>query len=228
MCDSNGENLVQLTSFRKGVAGTPQWAPDSNQIAFDYRASGTSDVYVVSAAGGVPRRVTTEDSDDSVPSWSSDGRYIYFCSNRRGGLQIWKTPVEGGQAIQITKDGGFNAFESVDGKYVYYSKGPAIPGVWRVPAEGGQEIRLVDFPGAGEWGHWAVAEAGIYFANPKTQAGYTIELFSFATQSTTQVITLGRFDEYVSGLAVSPNGHQILFTKQDPINSDVMLVEDFR
>jgi Tol biopolymer transport system component len=228
MCDSDGQNLVQLTSFRKGAAGTPQWAPNGNQIAFDYRASGTSDVYVINVAGGVPRSVTSEDSDDSVPSWSRDGRYIYFASNRTGSLQIWKTPAEGGQAIQITKEGGFTAFESADGKYVYYSKNPGTPGVWRLPIEGGQEVLVLDRPGAGEWGHWALTDDGIYFANPQTEAGYIVEFFSFATQAITHVITLGRVDAYISGLAISPDHHQLLYTKQDPINSDVMLVEDFR
>jgi Tol biopolymer transport system component len=227
MCDTDGQNLVQVTSFRKGVAGTPQWAPDGNQIAFDYRATGTSDVYVINVAGGVPRRITPEDSDDSLPSWSIDGRYIYFASTRGGDLQVWKTPVEGGQAIQITKEGGFSAFESADGKYLYYSKSPGTPGVWRVFTDGGPEVLVLDQPGAGEWGHWALVEEGIYFINPKTEGGYTLELFRFATQTTTRVVALEKVDEFVSGLAISPDRHQILYTQQDPLNSDIMLVEDF-
>ena len=227
MCDSDGQNLIQLTSFRKGVAGTPQWAPDGNQIAFDYRATGTSDVYVIDIAGGVPRRITYEDSDDSVPSWSRDGRYIYFASTRDGDLQVWKTAVEGGQAIQITKEGGFSAFESADSKYLYYSKKAGVPGVWRIPTNGGPEILVLDQAGAGEWGQWALAENGIYFVNPKTEAGYAVELFSFATQTTTRVVALGKVDEFFSGLAISPDGRQILYTKQDPLNGDIMLVENF-
>jgi len=228
MCDSDGQNLIQLTSFRRGAAGTPQWAPDGNHIAFDYRATGTSDVYLLNVAGGVPRRITYEDSDDSLPSWSRDGRYIYFSSTRGGDLQVWKTAVDGGQAIQITKEGGFSAFESADGKYLYYSKKPGIPGVWRVPSNGGQEEVVLDQPDAGEWGHWALAEDGIYFVNPKTEVGYAVELFSFATKAITRVIALGKANEFISGLAVSPDRRQILYTQQDPLNSDIMLVEDFR
>ncbi len=228
MCDSEGQNLTQLTFFRKGVAGTPQWSPDGNQIAFDYRATGMSDVYVINVAGGVPRRVTTENSDDSVPSWSKDGRYIYFASNRGGDLEVWKTPVDGGQAVQLTKQGGFTAFESADGKYLYYSKNSGCPGVWRIPTDGGEEVLVLRQPGAGNWGQWALANDGIYFINLKADAGQSVELFSFATQNTTRVVVLGKIDEFVSGLAVSPDGHHILYTQQDPVNSDIMLVEDFR
>jgi Tol biopolymer transport system component/DNA-binding winged helix-turn-helix (wHTH) protein len=226
LCDSEGQNLTQLTFFGKGQAGTPQWSPDGKQIAFDYRAADFADVYVVDAAGGVPRRVTTESSDDSVPSWSKDGKYIYFASDRGGDQQVWKMPAEGGQGIQVTRQGGFCAFESGDGKYLYYSKGPG-PGVWRLPLEGGQEQLMLSQPGAGCWGQWALTDEGIYFVNSKWETGFRIDLFSFATQGITHVVGLTKVNEFVSGLAISPDHHQILYTQRDPINSDIMLVENF-
>lgn len=99
---------------------------------------------------------------------------------------------------------------------------------WRVPTVGGEEVLILDRPGAGEWGQWALAEDGIYFVNAKTETGYAVELFSFATQTVTPVIALTKANEFISGLAISPDRHQILYTQQDPINSDIMLVEDFR
>jgi len=52
------------------------------------------------------RRVTTGDSDDVVPSWSRDGRWVYFVSNRSGENQVWKVPAEGGEAVQVTRKEG--------------------------------------------------------------------------------------------------------------------------
>jgi eukaryotic-like serine/threonine-protein kinase len=83
VCDVAGHNLLQWTSIGGRLTGTPRWAPDSRHVAFDSRAGENSDIYVM-LEGGAPRRITSEASDDVVPSWSSDGRWIYFSSNRTG------------------------------------------------------------------------------------------------------------------------------------------------
>src|SRR5215813_10979450 len=75
------------------------------------RPEGNADIYVVSAEGGQPRRLTTDPAEDIVPSWSRDGRRIYFTSNRSGRLQIWKMPAGEGDAAQMTRQGGFEPME---------------------------------------------------------------------------------------------------------------------
>ncbi len=116
---------------------------------------------------------------DVAPSWSRDGRWIYFASNRTGDYQVWKVPAEGGDAAQVTKRGGVAAFESPDGKFVYYTA--LKPGIWRVSVEGGEETPVLDQPRLGYWGYWAVADSGIYFVNTEVKLHPTIEFFSFAT-----------------------------------------------
>lgn len=228
MCDSEGQNLTQLTFFDKGQAGTPEWSPDGSQITFDYRADGRADVYVVNVAGGVPRRLTTETSDDSLPSWSRDGKYIYFASDRGGEQQVWKISAQGGQAIQLTRLGGLLALESADGNYLYYCKGVG-PGIWKTPVSGGQEVPvLLDQPADGCWGQWALADDGIYFINARRRNSATVEFFSFATTDITTVLSLAGVNDFVSGFAISPDHHEILYSRRDPINSDIMLVENFR
>ena len=90
-------------------SGSPQ--PDGMQIAFDTRPGGQAEIYVVSSNGGTPRRVTTSSSEDVVPSWSKDGKWIYFASNGSGAWQVWRVPTGGGTAEPVTKLGGFAAFQ---------------------------------------------------------------------------------------------------------------------
>jgi Tol biopolymer transport system component len=227
VCDAEGLNLLQLTSFG-GDTGTPRWSPDSGRIAFDARSGGHVDIHVVDVDGGAPRRVTTEASDDVVPSWSSDGRWIYFVSNRTGRSEVWKVPARGGQAVQVTKQGGFAAFESADGRWLYYAKGLNVAGLWKVPVDGGEEAPVLEFPKPGYWGYWAVVAKGIYFVNT-TARPHALEFFDFATRRTRQLAKLEHpAPPFVAGLAVSPDERTVLYSQQDQRNSDIMLVENFR
>ncbi|HKQ74121.1 MAG TPA: protein kinase [Blastocatellia bacterium] len=226
VCESDGSNPIRLTSFNGPSAGSPRWSPDGRQIAFDCTAAGTRDIYVVSVEGGPSRRLTTEPSEDVRPSWSRDGRWIYFGSNRGGGWQVWKTPVGSGEAVQITRGGGHEAFESPDGKFVYYSLRPAILGIWRVPVGGGEEVRLVD---QGAQSNWVVLDQGIYFLTSRTNARSNVEFFNFATGRVTQI---GEIEKQLNtagpSLSVSPDGRWFLFSRLDQGGSDIMLVENFR
>ncbi len=226
VCDSDGTNAIQLTNFGGPGVGTPRWSPDGRQIAFDSNATGSMDVFVVSADGGPPRRLGEEKSSGGVPSWSRDGRWIYFASDRTGAWQVWKLPSGGGQAVQVTRGGGFVALESLDGKTLYYAKGLSVPGLWKVPVEGGEEIPVVEQLDGGYWGYWDIAKDGIYFYDAKTKA---IEFFSFATRELAKVavpeIKPPRIDP---GLSVSPDGRWILYAQVDQVDSDIMLVENFR
>jgi eukaryotic-like serine/threonine-protein kinase len=223
--ESDGSKPVQLTNFGGPMAGTPRWSPDGRQVAFDCNAGGNEDIYVVSVEGGPPRRLTSEKSEESAPSWSRDGRWIYFASNRTGNFQVWKMPAEGGKAVQVTKGGGFAAFESYDGKTLYYAKERTVPGLWKVPVEGGEETLVLEQLGAGLWGYWGLTQDGIYFYNARTHA---IEFFSFATHKVTKVATPERDPNfYDSGLSVSPDGRWILYAQVDVAASHIMLVENF-
>jgi Tol biopolymer transport system component len=229
MCDTAGSNLVQLTSFGGLVVGAPRWSPDGRRIAFDVLAKGHSDIHVVNVDGGLPQRITSETSDDVVPSWSKDGRWIYFASNPTGRHEVWKVPAAGGSAVQVTKRGGFAAFESNDGRFVYYSKGFDVDGLWRVAVNGGEEVRVLESPKAGFWGYWALVETGIYFVNTESVPQPALQFLSFAGRGVVPVAKLDRKPvPYEPGIAVSPDGKRILYTQEDHRSSDIMLVENFR
>jgi len=86
-----------------------QLSPDGSTIAFvvtvmDKAANrGASDIWLVPARGGEPRRLTSSPASDSNPRWSPDGRTIAFISTRSGSPQIWRIDPSGGEAVQVTR-----------------------------------------------------------------------------------------------------------------------------
>lgn len=79
----------------------------------------------------------------SGASFSRDGRWIYFESDRSGQSQLWKMPADpngsGGKAVQVTRKGGGGEIESPDGKHVYYCREGNPSPLMKTPVEGGEE-----------------------------------------------------------------------------------------
>jgi Tol biopolymer transport system component len=228
VCDREGRNPVQLTSFNGPELGSSRWSPDSRWIAFESPTAGDEDIYVISADGGRPRRLTGGLTNNVRPSWSRDGRWIYFGSNRSGDWQIWKESALGGAAVQVTRaKGGREAFESLDGKFVYYAKLDA-PGIWKVPVAGGEETRVLDRGGQSVW---ALTDQGICFFDLGGSTGPALKFYNFATGKVALLREFSkdtRVDTDSTVLTVSPDGRWILYTQFDHAGSNLMLVENYR
>jgi eukaryotic-like serine/threonine-protein kinase len=228
VCNGDGSNPVQLTSLESS-SGTPRWFPDGRRIVFDSQKEGQEEIYVIDTETRVPRRLTSDPSDDVTPSVSHDGKWIYFGSTRTGRLEIWRLPAEGGQAVQVTHEGGAIPFESLDGKKVYYQKKLAASDVWQVPVAGGEETRVLGPAGQLKF---AVVADGIYFIEPGPPGyagwikGNSLKFFSFAKGTAEKVFDIKYLPQI--GLSLSPDGRYVLFSQTDPFVCDLMLVENFR
>lgn len=89
----DGENQVQVTDSKKGFAQNPRWSPDGRFIIFSAIKDGkNSDIFVIRTDGEMLTQLTTNESTDAQPYWTTDG-YIYFTSDRggkQGNFQIWR------------------------------------------------------------------------------------------------------------------------------------------
>jgi Tol biopolymer transport system component/predicted Ser/Thr protein kinase len=228
-CESDGSNCTQLTSFNGSSVGSPRWSPDSRQIVFDARPNGNADIFVISIEGGKPRALVSEPYHDVMASWSWDGAWVYFCSNRTNNREIWKIPAAGGEAVQVTQGGGFEAFEAANGEALYYTKGRGASGVWQTPTTGGEETQVPELIDAAYFRYWAVSPEGIYFVAPAGVDKPAISFFAFANRRTSKLSFIDR--EPLAGppgLTVSPDGRSILYAQADQSVSDIMLIENFR
>jgi serine/threonine protein kinase/DNA-binding winged helix-turn-helix (wHTH) protein/sugar lactone lactonase YvrE len=233
--DAQGRGAVQLTRL-EAASGSPRWSPDGSLIAFDARPGGNADIFVVRPDGGRPRRITTHSAEDVVPSWSHDGRWIYFMSTRSGEQQIWKVPAETGEspftaALQVTQGGGMNAFESADGKHLYYMKGRGKTGLWRkdLTAPNGREEPVLG--SLQYWGWWALAPPGVYFLEQPEIPRHAKVRLKFLDLASGRITVLATLDKPISqttaAISVSRDGMHLLYTQTDREGSDIMLVENF-
>ena len=230
----DGSHAKQVTNFAGGGrVGSPSWSADGNRIAFDAIQTATSNwnLHIVAADGGPAKALTADAFNNVRPSWSMDGRWIYFGSDRTGDWQIWKVPSAGGQPVKITHGGGIEPVVSWDGRRVYYAKPRPEQGIWEVPPEGGQEVQVVS---RGSELNFDVAENGIFLMDTATKPQPTVEMFSFASRQLTTIARLPpavrlppgvRFSSY---LRASRDGKSMLYVHIDQWRSDIEMLPRIR
>jgi Tol biopolymer transport system component len=219
-------NPVRLTFFDGPMTGQPSWSPDGKWITFHARLEGSLDIFVIPAAGGPPKRLTTNTWEDHFPNFSHDGQSIFFSSRRSGDMQIWRMSLDGGDAVQITTSGAVhNPAESLDGKAVFYHLLHDPGEIWRIPVQGGKPVRMAGPTQRYPTGYTVTREGIYYGAPPHAGEQRFIRFLSFSTGQDRPVVVVKR--PFHSGMSVAPDSRYILFDQYDESGSDLMLVENF-
>jgi Tol biopolymer transport system component len=104
----------------------PAWSPDGTRIAFSaWRTGGLRDILIVELASGQVVEVTRDRAIDMAPTWSSDGRYVFFDSDRTGIANIYAYDTRARATWQVTNvlGGAFHAAVSPDGTRLAFQAG---------------------------------------------------------------------------------------------------------
>ncbi|MGA3204038.1 MAG: S9 family peptidase [Bryobacteraceae bacterium] len=148
------------------TVSSPRWSPDSKSIAyvesgmgkqessfFDLNADRNTDIYVVSAEGGAPKRLTSNPGPDSSPSWSPDGSEIAYLSamdprSWAEKVDLVVIPAAGGSPKNLTRDFPDSAGAArwaPDGKSVYWDSEEGLHRhIFSVPVAGGKIVHITE------------------------------------------------------------------------------------
>jgi Tol biopolymer transport system component len=223
--NSDGTNPTRLTTPTGDQQGSPRWSPDGRRIAFDLRESdGRPAIYVIDADGGPQRKVSSSLRSGSIPSWSHDGKWVYYTSAHAGRLEVLKSEVDGGQTLRVTQNGGQFPRESPDGQFLFYVRDNAL---FRSTLTGSDETSIL--PSLYNWSYVPVNN-GIYYvdyADTRREYAFEIRFLDFATGATT---VLNRFEARGgTGLSVSNDRKTLLFSGESLARgNDLMLFENFK
>ncbi len=231
---ADGTQLRRLTHFDGPAVQGPRWSPDGTRIVCSIAAREHRDIYVIDSERGTSKRLTADASDHGGVAWSGDGEWIYFHSNQSGEFQVWKMPATGGNAVQLTRNGGFTPQESPDGRSLYFTKRGEQTSLWRMPAEGGPEVRLIDalYQPAGT----VVVADGVYFMTPAEPSDRSSPWFKVHLLDAFKVrfldVRSGRTRDVATvtgpigwGLSVAPDRRSLLFVRKKTGAYDLMLAK---
>ncbi|MGI8480555.1 MAG: hypothetical protein ACR2MF_00560, partial [Chthoniobacterales bacterium] len=228
---SNGDRHL----ITEGDALQPNWSPHGHRIAYWSRSQGEQgDVWTISADGSNAVRVTSEAAMDWNPIWSPDGKYLYFCSDRSGNMNLWRVPVEEktgkllGEAEAVTSGGGTSSQHisfAQDGRRIAYVTQEEIKNLRKVTFDPSTEKILGEpvpitrgslqgvFPDPSPDGEWLA-----YYSLGKQQAIFIIRTDGADMRQLTDDAFKDREPHW------SPNGKRIAFTSDRSGSSQIWAV----
>jgi serine/threonine protein kinase/Tol biopolymer transport system component len=227
LAGADGSDPVQLTHGPGSKQRLSCWSPDGRRIAFESLGTdGQWDIWTVDAEGGAPARLTK--GSGTAPSWSRDGRFVYFHSTRDGTGQVWRVSTTGGAEERVTRDGaGHGAIESADGQTLFFKSSDGNAPLVALSLAGGVERTVASCARA--WpAVFDVVSSGVYY--PDCRAGNPGLHRLDPVSGRDELLGVLENAELPSDItiAVSPDGRTILYPKVVREGSDLRLIENFR
>ena len=237
--DSDGKNQRRLTNNRDDD-WSPSWSPDGKRIVFVSDRDGhvhakhgwpTSEIYVMDADGGNPQKLTNNPTDDGFPSWSPDGKWIVFQSNRDWdnprNTEIYVMDADGGNQQRLTENPNEDESPSwsPNGKQIVFSS--VREGHFNydvMDADGGNQQRLTENL-KNDWDPvWSPDAKQIAFASDRKGDLENFEIYVINNGGGNQRrLTENRVDDWDPSW--SPDGERIAFMSEMDGNPEIYVMD---
>lgn len=189
----------------QGVNTGGAFSPNGQQVAMILSSPGNAELYVSSAQGGTPKRLThTPRSVEANPTFSPDGTQLAFVSDRTGVPQIYTMPAAGGQARRVPTNISNFCTEPVWNPRVpsQLAFTAAVAGRFQIAlydAKTGQSRWLTNAPAGAREPIWLRDGRHIIYTESRTPTAHTLYLLDTETGKRTRLVDDARFGS--SGMA---------------------------
>ncbi len=205
---SDCTSLSMVPTFNSGGGpGSPRWSPDGRMMAIDRHDEKLVNIYLVNladfTAGRAPtlRQLKSSDHSRFMPAWSHNGEEIYFQSGHSGQLAIWRENLTTGVQSMMTRDGGWEAQESADGRTLFFTRRNHL---WRHDLLTGAELELPELASVTIDRYWSVTPQSIYYVPRSFGVRPEIYRYDLQTGQVEKIMELGGFPaSFVPGLSVT-------------------------
>ena len=141
----------EMQRVYEGDAVLASWSPHNQRIAYTHRLGNPtqSAIWTIPVSGKNPKPVTSETATNWNPVWSPDGRYLYFSSDRRGSMNLWRVPIDEasgetrGEPEAITTPAPYLAHPSLsaDGKHIAFTSALVTANIQRLTLDPSGAVR---------------------------------------------------------------------------------------
>lgn len=217
----------ELWSGKEGrVIGGPALSADGRRVAFTVQGRARVSLYVINADGSDARSLAQQLEFRGAPAWSPDGAWIAVSALQGSEPHLFKLPVGGGPAVQLTDEYALDPVWAPSGRFLLYTSadvGTAFE-LHAVSADGSAHAipkitlnrgsRRLAFLGADEY------TLVILKGELSRKEFWAVDLRSGAERALTNLGTgqiIGDFD-------VAADGRRIVFDRTHE-ESDIVLIE---
>ena len=167
-------------------------------------------------------RLTFDDGLQIGATWSPDGRFLAYSSNRGGEFDVWVQQLSGGDPVQVTKGPGQNWQPdwSPDGNYIAYRSEDAEGGLYIVPSLGGSGLQR-KVSSFGYHPRWSPDSSQLLFQTSEFSLPSRFYVVSLDGNPPSEVLKDVTATSYARTAAWHPDGKRVTAVVWDPAQGPI-------
>jgi TolB protein len=179
---------------KKGINITPAWCPGEFALAATLSFAGDQEIYMLTGAGKIIKRLTRKWGIDVSPSFSPDGKKMCFVSKRSGTPQIYIKDLGAGHVERLTFEGKYNTTPSWSpkgDKIAYSLMENGQFNIYVIDIDGKNSIQLTQDAGDNESPSWSPDGTLITFSSTREGISRIYIMTSFGTDQRRLLVLQG-------------------------------------